>query len=143
MPNTRRKNRYWHWSDLNNGVELDFFGTVYRLCSCNLYTKQFLSSKGIVIGPDEPLPDDPYMVDRWTQKRLAAAASKACFSDRSAANDKAKQFLAYDGQILRYVRPNVVGKYEYVVYPFGGELSGSRNERRLFRRFSGTGACVF
>lgn len=106
VPNPLRKNRNWHWSDLNNGAELSFFGVTYRLCNCDPFTKRFLSSQGVVVNPDEPVPDDPYMVvrrrqlEQLLQSKTAAAAAK--LGTKAAQDDKLKRFLEYDGKVLRY-----------------------------------------
>lgn len=112
VPNPRRKNRMWHWSDLNNGVELSLYGVLYKLCSCDAFTKQFLSSQGVVVNANEPLPDDPYMTARRQQQRqqeqllLSKAMANNCvnsISHQSVEDHKLKQFLEYDRKVLRYL----------------------------------------
>lgn len=100
----------WHWSDLNNGVELSFYGITYRLCSCDLFTKQFLSSQGVVVGPDEPVPDDLYMVTRQQQEQQLSKTLVTKYG-RSIEDDKLKRFLKYDGKVLRLVLYNSTHKF--------------------------------
>lgn len=103
IPNPHRNNRTWHWSDLNNGVELEFYGIMYRLCNCDHFTKQFLSRQGLSMKPDEPVPDDPYMIARREQLRQQQSrTSMTAYASRSVEDDKLKQFLEYDGKVLRY-----------------------------------------
>ena len=108
IPNPHRKNRTWHWSDFNNGVELSFYGVVYKLCSCDSFTRQFLSSQGVEVNVDKLVPDDPYMSARRKQllqqkKQQSTLALKFGFGSRSIEDDKLKQFLENDGKVLRLV----------------------------------------
>lgn len=109
IPNPHRKNKTWHWSDFNNGVELSFYGVVYKLCSCNSFTRQFLTSQGMEVDVDKPVPDDPYMSARRQQllqqknQQSATLALKFGFENRSIEDDKLKQFLENDGKVLRLV----------------------------------------
>jgi len=109
IPNPHRKNRTWHWSDFNNGVELSFYGVVYKLCNCNSFTRQFLSSQGVEVDVDKPVPDDPYMSARRQQllqqkkQQSATLALKFGLGSRSMEDDKLKQFLENDGKVLRLV----------------------------------------
>lgn len=95
VPNPGRLDRTWHWSELNVGDEPSFHGVVYRLCGCDPSTRRFLSTQGVQVGPDEPVPDDPYTIDR-RQKRRPPARSGGRSTER-----KLRQFLEYDGKMLR------------------------------------------
>ncbi|XP_050440015.1 EF-hand domain-containing protein 1-like [Adelges cooleyi] len=101
VPNPNRKNRTWHWSDLNNGVELSIYGVTYRLCNCDAYTKQYLSMQGVAMAPDEQMPGDPYTITRHrlTQRQGQQATGT---SRRSVEEDRLKQFLINDGKVLRF-----------------------------------------
>jgi len=103
IPNPHRKNKFWHWSNLNNGVELCFYGITYKLCNCDSFTKQFLSSQGMIVGPDEPVPNDPYMIDRQKQLQQEQQTKTLTtkFGSKSFDDVKLRQFLAYDGKVLR------------------------------------------
>lgn len=109
IPYPHRKNRNWHWSDFNNGVELSFYGVVYKLCNCNSFTRQFLSSQGMEVDIDKPVPEDPYMSARRQQllqqnkQQSATFVSKLGLGSRSIEDDKLKQFLENDGKVLRLV----------------------------------------
>ncbi|XP_050437569.1 EF-hand domain-containing protein 1-like isoform X2 [Adelges cooleyi] len=90
IPKPSRKNKTWHWSDFNNGVELTFHG-------------------GIVMTPDEPVPEDPYTVKRSQQlqqemkaKEAAMATKLTEFASDQVEHGKFKRFLEYDGKVLRF-----------------------------------------
>lgn len=103
IPNPNRKNRNWHWSDLNNDAELDFYGVIYKLCNCDLYTKNYLSVQGVAVKPDKPVPDDPYMVSRW-KSRQQKYQSLSC--DNPDEDYYKHKQLKDDGKILRYLLIN-------------------------------------
>lgn len=105
IPNPNRKNRNWHWSDLNNDVELDFYGVKYKLCNCDLYTKNYLSIQGVTVKPDKPVPDDPYMVARW--KCLQQQYQPLTFNNPTEDYYKLRQ-LKDDGKILRYLSDIII-----------------------------------
>ena len=46
--------------DLNVGVDVVFYGKVFRLCDSDKFTKDFLESEGIAVNPAEPVAEDPY-----------------------------------------------------------------------------------
>lgn len=88
-------------------MELSFYGVVYKLCNCNSFTRQFLSSQGVEVDVDKPVPDDPYMSARRQQllqqknQQSATLALKFGLGSRSIEDDKLKQFLENDGKVLR------------------------------------------
>ncbi|KAF0755012.1 EF-hand domain-containing protein 1-like [Aphis craccivora] len=124
IPNPHRKNKNWHWSDLNNGVELSFYGVVYKLCNCDSFTRQFLSSQGVEVDVDKPVPDDPYMSARREQllqqkkQQSKTLALKSGFCSRSIEDDKLKQFLENDGKVLRFYTAWLDEGYEPVEWKF-------------------------
>lgn len=54
------------------------------------------------MGPDEPVPDDPYMVARQQQLEQQSKTSLTMIDSRPLEDDKLKKFLEYDGKVLRY-----------------------------------------
>ena len=42
------------------GVDVVFYGKVFRLCDSDKFTKDFLESEGIAVNPAEPVAEDPY-----------------------------------------------------------------------------------
>ncbi|XP_014728395.1 PREDICTED: EF-hand domain-containing protein 1 [Sturnus vulgaris] len=84
---------YYHWKDLNLGIDLTIYGRTYRLVNCDCFTKVFLESQGIVVNPPEELVSDPYTEQRRMpfQKPIVPASP-----------DPFRQFLTYDTKVLRF-----------------------------------------
>ncbi|CAF4251084.1 unnamed protein product, partial [Rotaria magnacalcarata] len=53
-------NEPYNWRDLNLGQNLAIYGTVYRLCVCDQFTREWLESEGIELQCPELIPSDPY-----------------------------------------------------------------------------------
>lgn len=105
IPNPYREGRYWHWSDFNIGEEISFYGTTYKLCSCDQFTREYLTSMGVVVGENEPAIEDPYLTMRQMNLQRETEKSKMPIlaSDGSFSEEKFRKFLEYDGVVLRYV----------------------------------------
>jgi len=88
---------FLHWKDLNVGININVYGVIYRLCSCDLFTKEFMLSQGIELNNEEELPEDPYTSQRETQ-----ISSFSSDSDNNAADEKLRKFIMYDGKVLRF-----------------------------------------
>jgi hypothetical protein len=102
IPNPRYSNKNYHWSDFNNGVELSFNGVKYKLCNCDLFTKNFFLTQGITIGPDEPVPNDPYIMDRiQIQNNTLMSKNYKCSEEEEIEIEKGNRFLKYDKKVLR------------------------------------------
>ncbi|NWV07111.1 EFHC1 protein, partial [Ptilonorhynchus violaceus] len=83
---------YYHWKDLNRGIDLTMYGRTYRLVDCDSFTKVFLESQGIVVNPPEEMVSDPYTEQRQpVQKPIVPAGP-----------DPFRQFLTYDTKVLRF-----------------------------------------
>ncbi|NXU11158.1 EFHC1 protein, partial [Pardalotus punctatus] len=83
---------YYHWKDLNLGINLTMYGRTYRLVNCDSFTKVFLESQGIVVNPPEEMVLDPYTEHRRPVQKPIMPASPNPF----------RQFLAYDTKVLRF-----------------------------------------
>ncbi|NWV20190.1 EFHC1 protein, partial [Origma solitaria] len=83
---------YYHWKDLNVGIDLTMYGRTYRLVNCDSFTKVFLESQGIVVNPPEEMVSDPYTEQRRPVQKPIKPASP----------DPFRQFLAYDTKVLRF-----------------------------------------
>ncbi|XP_025198331.1 EF-hand domain-containing protein 1-like [Melanaphis sacchari] len=104
IPNPNREGRPWHWSDFIIGGEVNFYGTAYRLCGCDMFTRKYLTSMGMEVVDNQRVIDDPYTAIRqqklqWVneQPKLPSLASDGKFAE-----DKLRQFLEYDGKVLRF-----------------------------------------
>jgi hypothetical protein len=45
-------------------MEVDLYGRVIVLTSCDTFTRSYLASEGIELAPQEPPPQDPYEVKK-------------------------------------------------------------------------------
>lgn len=85
----------WHWKDINNGMNITFYGKSFHITNCDKFTKDFLESEGIVVNDSESIPTDPYI------NRRAEAAALRTYNTPSAF-DKLKQFKELDRKVLRF-----------------------------------------
>lgn len=83
------------WKDLNLRMNLTVFGIVYRVCDCDKFTRDWLSSEGVMINPPEPIPEDNYSQQRQKASEIKTYKTKSDF-------DKLKQFLELDRKVLRF-----------------------------------------
>ncbi|KAI1712114.1 DUF1126 PH-like domain-containing protein [Ditylenchus destructor] len=68
---------YVTWKDLKVGEDINLFGKVYRLVSCDAFTKNFLHDRGIVMQDnDEGIPIDPWNHNRHFGPRFYAQAGQ-------------------------------------------------------------------
>ncbi|KAL8623691.1 hypothetical protein ACOMHN_004756 [Nucella lapillus] len=84
----------WHWKDLNNGMNVTFYGKVFRITNCDKFTCDFLESEGLEVNPPEGQPKDPYMERRKEAAALRTYTTPSAF-------DRLKQFLELDRKVLR------------------------------------------
>lgn len=104
---------HWHWKDLNNGQSFTFYGKNFRITNCDLFTKNFLESEGIVVELPEQIPKDPYIEQRTEAMALRTYKTPSSF-------DKLKQFIELDGKVLRFYavwddRDNMFGEIRPVI----------------------------
>lgn len=83
----------WHWKNLNLGMNVTFYGKVFRLTNCDKFTADFMESEGLIISSPESTPSDPY-----TESRKQPLRSYTTPSDF----DKLKKFLKLDRKVLRF-----------------------------------------
>ncbi|XP_009566498.2 EF-hand domain-containing protein 1 isoform X1 [Cuculus canorus] len=84
---------YYHWKDLNRGMNITMYGRTYRIVNCDPFTQVFLESQGIELNPPEEMASDPYTESRRIPMREFITPSDF---------HKLKQFLTYDKQVLRF-----------------------------------------
>ncbi|BES87230.1 EF-hand domain-containing protein [Nesidiocoris tenuis] len=82
-----------HWKDLNNRIKIPINGTVYNLCACDRFTRDFLESQGIEVEEGEELPDDPYTSRRKMPNKPV---------QQNPPPDRYTKFLMYDKKVLRF-----------------------------------------
>ncbi|CAF1247901.1 unnamed protein product [Adineta steineri] len=56
------QNEPYNWRDLNLRQNLIIYGTIYRICDCDQFTREWLESEGIELQCSESIPSDPYML---------------------------------------------------------------------------------
>jgi len=83
----------YHWTDLNNGVDMLVYGRVYRITDCDEYTRAFFEREGVKLNPPEELPIDPYTESRRPPNRTTKTKSDF---------DTLKRFLTLDRKVLRF-----------------------------------------
>ncbi|KAL8591777.1 hypothetical protein ACOMHN_032319 [Nucella lapillus] len=103
----------WHWKDFNMGINVTFYGKVFRVVNCDKFTADFLESEGIVVSPAEEPPSDPYIHQRKRLEALPKHTTPPAF-------DKRKQFLELDRRVLRFFckwddRINMFGENRHFV----------------------------
>ncbi|KAG9347213.1 hypothetical protein JZ751_004780 [Albula glossodonta] len=84
---------FYHWKDLNVGIDISVFGVTYRLTSCDRFTQEFLLSEGILLNEPEEIPLDPYTERRNKPQRAYVTPSDF---------DSLRQFLTMDRKVLRF-----------------------------------------
>ncbi|XP_058793683.1 EF-hand domain-containing protein 1-like [Phymastichus coffea] len=93
----RSNGEAYHWKDLNVGINLEIYGIVYRVYSCDAYTREFLTSQGIDVSEPEDLPQDPY-----TKNRKESGVIGVLSHTSKSFDDKLYKFLEYDGMVLSF-----------------------------------------
>ncbi|XP_016344948.1 EF-hand domain-containing protein 1-like [Sinocyclocheilus anshuiensis] len=84
----------YHWKDLNVGMDMSLFGTVFRITHCDPFTQDFMVSQGIVLNESESIPSDPYTIHRAQAQQTHIIPYEH--------NHQLERFLALDRQVLRF-----------------------------------------
>lgn len=84
---------YWHWRNLNLGMNIFVHGRVYRIVNCDEFTTNWYAKQACVLNPSEKIPADPY-----TESRREAARTTKTKSDF----DNLSRFLKLDRKVLRF-----------------------------------------
>ncbi|KAA0708260.1 EF-hand domain-containing protein 1 [Triplophysa tibetana] len=84
----------YHWKDLNLCMDMNVFGTEYRITRCDTFTQEFMESQGIVLNEPESIPSDPYTTRR-SHNQLAQITPYEH-------NRQLQRFLTKDRQVLRF-----------------------------------------
>ncbi|XP_049854500.1 EF-hand domain-containing family member C2-like isoform X1 [Schistocerca gregaria] len=81
--------------DFNVGREVELFGRVFKLTSCDAFTRAFLSRMGVPVPEAIAQPIDPYTnIREQTDTRLAKKPNRTI--------DTRGQFLSLDRKVLRF-----------------------------------------
>lgn len=65
------KYRYYDILDLNIGKEPEFFGRVYKIIDCDVFTRKFLNRMGIPVPDPIELPRDP-LYERQKREKVSS-----------------------------------------------------------------------
>ena len=52
------------WQDLSVGINIEFYGRVFRIVDADEFTRSFYANKGIKLAQAEAYPDDPFVRTR-------------------------------------------------------------------------------
>jgi len=56
--------QFWHWTDLNVGCDVMFYGRVFRIVDCDQFTKDYYVAEGVLMNEPEEMPKDPFLENR-------------------------------------------------------------------------------
>uniref|UniRef100_A0A914WXU0 DM10 domain-containing protein n=1 Tax=Plectus sambesii TaxID=2011161 RepID=A0A914WXU0_9BILA len=107
----------WHWSDMNIGMDVDFFSRTYRITSCDPFTTNYLKNYGIRVNSPELIPSDPWMQQRWEK------------NDRSSSRTNMIEASAIDSL------PTVPAPEKLILYGAWLDKTGDHYNRQLKRFF--------
>ncbi|CAF0958253.1 unnamed protein product [Rotaria sordida] len=103
------QNEPYNWRDLNLGQNLAIYGTIYRLCDCDQFTREWLESEGIELQCPELIPSDPYTLKLMKKndiekQRISHSDLKDILPDLLTKQSLIgnKQFNTMDGKVLRF-----------------------------------------
>ncbi|KAH0794609.1 EF-hand domain-containing protein 1 [Histomonas meleagridis] len=88
--------RYYTSDDFNVGINIEIFGVVYRIYSCDAFTEKYLQSMGKEVGEFEEPPDDIYTIKR----KLTDRPIRVTHINTDKTN--LRRFLEFDGKVLRF-----------------------------------------
>lgn len=54
----------YSWKDLNVGINIEFYGRVFRIVDCDTFTRSFYANEGVKLGNAEDYPNDPFVHTR-------------------------------------------------------------------------------
>ncbi|OHT06870.1 hypothetical protein TRFO_25050 [Tritrichomonas foetus] len=105
-------------SDFKVGINVEIYGIVYHIYSCDKFTENYFHENGLELGQFEEPPDDLYSIKRKLTERPIRVGH--IDTDKT----HLRQFLDFDGKVLRFYaiwddRTNLFGeKRKFVVHYF-------------------------
>ena len=60
IPKTLGSNDWYTWRDFNVGVNMNFNQHIFRMVSCDKFTRDFLTEQGVTVNAAEGMPGDPF-----------------------------------------------------------------------------------
>jgi hypothetical protein len=55
----------YHWSDLDVSMDIGIYGRVFRITSCDLFTRSFYENEGVTLSEEEATPEDNFTKTRF------------------------------------------------------------------------------
>jgi Ca2+-binding EF-hand superfamily protein len=95
LPKDDATGQHYNYKDIKIDGTVTFYGKVFHVVDCDAWSREYLTSQGLVVNDAVEVPADNYNEDR---KRRNAAKTFTTKSDF----DKLKQFLALDRKVLRF-----------------------------------------
>ncbi|XP_063979498.1 EF-hand domain-containing protein 1-like [Diachasmimorpha longicaudata] len=92
---------FYHWKDLNVGINISIYGVVYHTVDCDTFTEEYMRSQGIDPGNREQPPPDSYTQDRLAKLAVSRASSSRSKKPRPE-EDPRRRFLEFDGMVLTF-----------------------------------------
>ncbi|CAH0556686.1 unnamed protein product [Brassicogethes aeneus] len=83
------------WKDFAVGKDLCFYGVVYHTVDCDLFTREYMASQGLIMDEPEQMPTDLYTQQRKSREGVP-------ISKTPSADDNLRRFLEYDGKVLKF-----------------------------------------
>lgn len=83
-------------SDFKVGINVEIYGIVYHIYSCDKFTEDYFNNNGLDIGQFEEPPDDLYSIKRKLTERPIRVGHVN--TDKT----NLRQFLDFDGKVLRF-----------------------------------------
>ncbi|KAK0180348.1 hypothetical protein PV327_005999 [Microctonus hyperodae] len=97
-----KNGKFYHWKDLNVGIDIVIYGVVYHTVNCDEFTSEFLRSQGIDLGAKELPPPDSYIQDRLEKAAASQTAFAASKRAQLRSQDIRRKMLEYNGMVLTF-----------------------------------------
>ena len=94
--NSNNNNFFYDNNDFMVGINIEIFGIVYRIYSCDKFTEEYYQSINKEIGKFEEPPDDLYSIKRKLTERPIRV------SHLNTDKENLKKFIEFDGKVLRF-----------------------------------------
>jgi len=64
LPYPEDQSQYYTWKDLNIAADFNVYGRIFRVCSCDDFTRRFFANEGIALNVDEAYPENLFSKTR-------------------------------------------------------------------------------
>ena len=94
-----------HFKDFKIGGDVMIYSKYVRIYDADQFTRDFCAANGIILGPKQELPEDPFIKKMTTKPKMVKDNIMKEYLEYSMGGGKvksAKQFLENDRKVLRY-----------------------------------------